>query len=365
MKKAILLLFALTAILACGGAPEPESARKMLPEGDPAPTFLVKAIMNEAAQELNITVNDEPFTAYCFWDRLKKPIFYPLLSPDGRKVTRSYGVELVPGERVDHPHQRGCWFNYGNVNGDDFWNNSDSVDQSGSYGKIVHKGISDIKSEANRAEFDAYSVWVHSTQGEILDEKEHVVIRADQESRIIDRIITLTARDKQVIFHDSKEGMLGIRVARGLEEPSNDPVRLVRADLSIPEDKIVINEGVDGLYLASTGRIGSDQVWGTRAKWCALNGTLYNRDVSIVIFDHPDNPGYPTYWHARGYGLFAANPLGWKLFTDGKEEFNLTLAPGESVSFRFRVLTTDRGVTPSEGEKLYNNWLEDYKAYME
>jgi 6-phosphogluconolactonase (cycloisomerase 2 family) len=59
--------------------------------------------------------------------------------------------------------------------------------------------------------------------------------------------------------------------------------------------------------------------------------------VSVLIIDHPKNIGYPTYWHARGYGLFAANPLGDKVFTNGKAERNLSLKAGESITFRYRV----------------------------
>ncbi len=60
--------------------------------------------------------------------------------------------------------------------------------------------------------------------------------------------------------------------------------------------------------------------------------------VSISIIDHPQNPGYPTYWHARGYGLFAANPLGQKIFSNGKTEMNLRLKKGQTVRFRYRIL---------------------------
>jgi hypothetical protein len=60
--------------------------------------------------------------------------------------------------------------------------------------------------------------------------------------------------------------------------------------------------------------------------------------VSIAIIDHPKNPNYPTFWHARGYGLFAANPLGEKIFTNGKSEKNLTLKKGESVTFKYRIV---------------------------
>ena len=63
--------------------------------------------------------------------------------------------------------------------------------------------------------------------------------------------------------------------------------------------------------------------------------------VSIAIIDHPENPNYPTFWHARGYGLFAANPLGEKIFTNGKSEKNLRLKKGESVTFRYRIVISD------------------------
>ena len=69
------------------------------------------------------------------------------------------------------------------------------------------------------------------------------------------------------------------------------------------------NTGVNGVYLTSEGTKGA-AVWGTRGRWCTLSGTVGAEPVSIAILDHPQNPGHPTYWHARGYGLFAANPLG-------------------------------------------------------
>ena len=61
--------------------------------------------------------------------------------------------------------------------------------------------------------------------------------------------------------------------------------------------------------------------------------------------------GYPSYWHARGYGLFAINPLGRKVFSNGKEQFNLTLEPGESVTFRYKVVI-------SSGEKLVKEEMD-------
>jgi len=69
-----------------------------------------------------------------------------------------------------------------------------------------------------------------------------------------------------------------------------------------------------------------------------LHSTIEGEKVAMVIFDHPDNVGYPTYWHARGYGLFAANPLGQSVFSKGEEVLDFKLAPNESVSFKYRLL---------------------------
>jgi hypothetical protein len=69
-----------------------------------------------------------------------------------------------------------------------------------------------------------------------------------------------------------------------------------------------------------------------------LYGKKGNDTISIVIIDHPSNPGYPTYWHARGYGLFAANPLGQKIFSQGRDSLNFQLDQGRSVTFRYRIV---------------------------
>jgi hypothetical protein len=92
-----------------------------------------------------------------------------------------------------------------------------------------------------------------------------------------------------------------------------------------------------------------------------LYGKKGNDTISIAMIDHPENVGYPTYWHARGYGLFAANPLGEKAFSNGKEELNFSLKKGESVTFRFRI------VINSDKQRLTNddvNKLADEFAQM-
>jgi hypothetical protein len=114
----------------------------------------------------------------------------------------------------------------------------------------------------------------------------------------------------------------------------------------------IVKGGADkianGNYVSSEGKQGND-VWSTRGRWCKVYGKMGIDSVSVVVIDHPANPNYPTFWHARGYGLFAANPLAEKIFTNGKSVKNLSLKKGESVSFRYRIVV-DEGRQTISGE---------------
>ena len=154
---------------------------------------------------------------------------------------------------------------------------------------------------------------------------------------------------------DNKEGVIGMRVARQLEIPSNKPEVFTDASGKATDVPTLNNEGVNGDYLTSEGKTG-DAAWGTRGKWCVLSGKVGADPVSIAIFDSPANPGYPTYWHARGYGLFAANPLGQKDLSNGKDQLNFSLAAGQSATFHYRILIVDGSPTAAETEAAWKEW---------
>jgi hypothetical protein len=78
--------------------------------------------------------------------------------------------------------------------------------------------------------------------------------------------------------------------------------------------------------------------------------------VTLGILDHPGNPGFPTYWHARGYGLFAANPLGQAALSDGKDRLNFALEPRGSTTFRHRILVASGTLTPDQVEARYREF---------
>jgi len=305
---------------------------------------------------VDVSVGGKPFTSYFFPGEnvLKKAVLFPLISAKGTTITRGYPMAPRAGERVDHPHHVGMWLNYEDVNGFDYWNNSTNIIaslQTHKMGTIVHSSI--IKQDAKRGLLVVSADWIDNDgKGQkVLQEKTTYVFSGTADSRTVDRITTLTAIADRVLFKDVKDGMFAIRVARQLEIPSNKPD--VFTDAHGVETKVPVmdNTGVSGDYLSSEG-VKGEAVWSTRAKWMNLHGEMDNHPISVTIFDHPSNVSYPSYWHARGYGLFAVNPLGAKVFSNGKDERNLTLKKGESVTFRYRTLITDRLNTKEELDKI-------------
>jgi hypothetical protein len=318
----------------------------------------VKLVDAKDKKQVDVLVDGKPFTSYVYWDDQKKPTLYPLRTAKGTTVTRGYPLEKVAGERTDHPHHVSAWFNYGDVNGIDFWGNS-AENKSPKVGVIKHRSVNKLKSGKGSAELDVTMDWVGPDGTKMLQEDDQIFFRAGQDVRIIDRIITLTAQGQKVVFNDTKEGAFGIRVARQLEEPATRAEVFTDANGNPTKVPVMNNTGVGGVYLSSEGKVGEKEVWSSRAKWTTLSGTVKGEDVVIGIFDHPKNPTYPTYWHARGYGLFAANPFGAKDFTKGATTLNYTLQPGEKATFRFRILIHSGKLTKEQTEALYQQFLKD------
>ncbi|MEO6724147.1 MAG: PmoA family protein [Blastocatellia bacterium] len=324
----------------------------------------IKLVDAKDKKQVDVLVEGKLFTSYLYWDDQKKPILYPLRTANGTTVTRGYPLEKVAGERTDHPHHISSWFNYGNINGVDFWNTPpEGVTRDRGaiekFGTIKHRGIKAAKSGKGSAELDVTMDWLMPDGSKIMQEDDQIFFRAAKDIRIIDRVITLTAQDKKVVFNDSKEGALGIRVTRALEEPSNKPEVFTDANGVPTKVPVMDNTGVAGVYLSSEGKVGEKDAWGTRAKWMTLSGTVRGEDVVIAIFDHPKNSTYPAYWHSRGYGLFAINPFGAKEFTKGKTTLNYTLEPKQSATFRFRILIHSGKLTKEQTESLFQEFLKD------
>jgi hypothetical protein len=343
MKKLLLFAFMLNALLC--------AAQKV--------TFIRK----DADQKIEVFIGGQFFTSYIYPSEkvLKKPVLFPIKTSKGTTITRGYPLEPRANERTDHPHHVGLWLNYESVNGLDYWNNSTAIDplkRLEKYGTIRHTGITQVKKGKIR-KLKVTADWVEKdgTGKIVLKESTLYQFSGKGDLRIIDRSTTLTASDDEVIFKDVKDGFFALRVARELEHPSDKPDLFTDANGIETQVKVLNNEGVVGKYRSSE-KVEGDAVWATRAKWMNLSGKIGTENIAVAMIDHPKNINYPTYWHARGYGLFALNPLGEKVFSNGKKTLDLKLKKGESVTFQYRVVVKSGVLTDAELDGLTSDFAK-------
>jgi len=145
-----------------------------------------------------------------------------------------------------------------------------------------------------------------------------------ENERVLDFEITLTAGEKDAVFGDTKEGSMALRIAESmrLEQPKGH---------APGQGHIVNSAGTNG-----------KEVWGQHANWVTMSGPIGDKTYAITVMDHPSNLRHPTRWHARDYGLFAANPFCEydmdKAQPKGSGDF--TLKAGQSITQKYRIAIT-------------------------
>ena len=97
-------------------------------------------------------------------------------------------------------------------------------------------------------------------------------------------------------------------------------------------------EETQGRIVNSLGKE-DKEAWGQPASWVDYHAEHDGDTLGIAILNHPTSYRFPTYWHVRTYGLFAANVFGLHNFKNSDEEDGShELQPGESIAFYYRVL---------------------------
>jgi hypothetical protein len=298
---------------------------------------MVKIVKNPTEKKYDVLINDKPFTSFLYPDSLEKPVLYPIIASNGTVVTRGFPLNPKPDDATDHPHHIGLWFNYENVNGLDFWNNSFAIpaDKKKNYGWIRTDKILK-KKNGKKGKLTYHANWVNQANDVLLEEITTFLFSGVGHKWTIDRITTLKA-NTLVSFKDAKDGLLGFRAAHELQIPTDKDQKFTDDKGNVTIVKGGTDKKANGNYLTSEGKMG-DSAWSTRGTWCKMFAKMGEDSISVVIIDHPKNVNYPTFWHARGYGLFAANPLGEKIFTNGVSSKNFTLKKGESTTFRYRIV---------------------------
>ncbi len=297
--------------------------------------------VTQQQDRISVRIDQGSETFFYYGQEVTKPYVYPLRLASGTVVSRMWPMEPPPGERHDHMHHRGLWFAHSNVNGIDFWN-SDPSYHNDHMGHIVVTKINRLTSGERSGSIDADLDWL-TPANEVLLQEHRTMTFYSGNPRIIDCDFILTARTS-IRFGDDKDGVFGIRLAAALEEPAKD---------APPEPART------GVMTSSAGCQQEAGCWGKRADWIDVSGRIGQEDLGVAILDHPENPRHPTYWHARGYGLVAANVFGVRAFTNDKEnDGSLTLARGGKLRFRYRVVIHSGSAQAVDLERLYQRYTK-------
>lgn len=248
-------------------------------------------------------------------------------------MTRDWPMKDTPNEEHDHPHHRSLWFAHGSVNGHDFWS------EAKGFGKIVHDGFTKLASGKAVGVIESRDKWIAADGSLVCTDSRVLRIYAPTApgEQVFDFEITLHSGDGEVVFGDTKEGSMALRLA--------ETMRL----------KGKVGHG----HIVNSSGVSDEQTWGKRASWCDYYGPVDGKLVGVAIFDHPDNPRHPTWWHVRDYGLFAANPFGQHDFEklSDKSAGNFVIPAGKSATFRYRFYLHTGDEKEGKVEERYQNYV--------
>lgn len=295
---------------------------------------------------VRVEIDGTLFTEYVFGDGATRPYCYPILSADGTSLTRDFPMKETPGEETDHPWHRCITFTHAFVNGVDFWNEGggDAGRSPKDKGRSTHEAFVDI-SDGNMGAITTRNRWTAPDGRLICTDQRTLRFHGDSTGRFIDFEITINALpDEPLTFGDNKDGTMGYRVPLWMTLPHKYKGQPVPGT---------------GHLLTSTGVRDAD-AWGTRADWCDYYAEHGGKTYGVAIFDHPENFRHPTWWMARDYGLFAANPFGRHDFEGLKDQptiGNHTVPAGGSLTMRYRFYF-------HEGDPVAAQVAEHYADYI-
>ena len=282
---------------------------------------------------ITINVENELFCKFEY-KKYAKPIIYPIQLKPSLPMTRNFPMQKVAGEANDHPHHMSLWLGH-IISGTDFW--------LGTSGQIEFQKIESLDSDSNR--FAVLNHWNKKSDGATLVTERTVYhFGADTDSRWIYADITFEAK-QDVVFDDTKEGLFAIRTHPDLRL-SPDPKRGVKT--------------VNGQATNDSGTTGK-AIWGQPAKWVDYYGSIQGQAAGISLFDHPDNYKHPTTWHAREYGLIAANPFGLHYFAKApKGAGAFPVKKGEKLNLKYAVRFYLGGFDKTKTENAFQDFASAF-----
>jgi Methane oxygenase PmoA len=298
--------------------------------------------LKQRGDRIDVVIAGRPFTTYYFGTEASKSYLMPLQTAKGLILSRPFpvGNDVSKGDPKAssfEPHQRPLYFAHGNIDGLNFWAEPGFTKYYGehskqAYGYMGEPKIETVQSGPESGAIKATFALTDSNHRVIGHETQLFHFQGDGSTRTVDCDFVIKADAGPVTFGDTKEGTFGIRLGPELSAPL-------------------------GHMLNSHGGEGEKNIWGKPADWVNYDGTISGQRVGIVVFDHPKSFRHPTTWHARGYGLLAANPFGTRAFTSNPaNDGSWTIPEGGSLEFRYRVLIYDGDMPASQIEAAYQKY---------
>lgn len=286
-------------------------------------------------------------TKYHTAETVAKPYFWPLNVTGDVSVARAWPMnDSQAADLKDHPHQKSAWFCHGDVipegielkakvkgvTGVDFW--SENV----GHGKIVCVKVGEPKTEKGHAWIVTHNEWRTAEGVTILEETRTLHLYSTNGGRLIVLESSLKASTCPITFGDTKEGSMGVRVRTEIQSDSKGMGSLENAD----------------------AKVGEKEVWGKFSNWCDDSGPLGGKTYGVAVLADPGNP-VKSAWHARGYGLVAANPFGRSKagFSDlaGNTDL-LKMAKGDELKFRFGIFLHEGGAKAGKVPEAYEAFVK-------
>ena len=286
--------------------------------------------------QVMVQIDRQPVATFV-WDdpEIPRPYFCGLKTQEGQQVTRNHPP--MDGKDVaDHPtFHPGLWLAFGDISGCDYWRNkarvecmADTVKTNARTGSGTIQAAFRYLDEKQPAE----TVCVEKLRCTFVVRPEGYLLLWDS---------TFTG-DKAFSFGDQEEMGLGVRVATSMRAER-------RERGTIPPGTGTIRD--------AEGRINGEQVWGNASKWCDYRGTVDGKSVGVTLLCHPEN-FRPSWFHARDYGLLAANAFGRHTFHKG-EPSKVTVEPGQSLRLRYGVFVyREPDSEPVDLEAVYQDYLK-------
>lgn len=283
---------------------------------------------------VRVEIGGQLFTEYIYGDGASRSYCYPILAPDGTPLTRDFPMKKDTGDDTDHPWHRSLWFAHSMVNGVDFWNEG-SGDVGRSPKDKGHTALDTLVETTGGATgvIRTRDRWLTPDGKLVCTDERTLRFHANAAGRFIDFEITLHALpDAPLLMGDNKDGTMAVRIAQWMTMPHNVSAK--------DADGKTIKKETGGTGHIVTAKGDTDgKAWGTRADWCEYHAAHNGQTYGIAIFDHPQNLRHPTWWMARDYGLYGANPFGQHDYENLKDQPHIgdyTIPAGGSLTLRYR-----------------------------